>query len=221
MITDEELKRLQASTPQWAKPTRLASEAQQKFMASLIEDREVPEDWLRNIKRLLDENKLTVPKASSIIDDLKKLPFKKKKPGADALQGLGAIPAGYYALPVVDQKPGGNDLVFYRIKKHKDHPNRGWVHIVLGPNEGEVPRNQVVPIANRIQRFGIGKAAELYGEKLGRCSQCNRQLTNRLSRELKIGPKCGGRVYADDWQDRVNNAREAIIERGEDPNESI
>lgn len=221
MITDEELRKLQASTPQWAKPTRLASEAQQKFMASLIESREVPEDWLLSIKRLLDENKLTSPKASQIIDDLKKMPYKKMFKGSVSNTGLGGIPAGYYAIPVAHQTEGGNDLVFYRVFKQKGDADRGWIYIVLGPNEGKVAPSQVLPIARRIQRFGIGKAAELYGEKLGRCSQCNRQLTNRLSRELRIGPKCGGRVYADDWQDRVNNARIAIIERGEDPNESV
>lgn len=221
MINDEQLKNLRAQTPQWARPTRMASVPQQQLITRMIEERDIPEEWLLNIKRIVEENKLTVPKASQIITDLKKMPYKKTVKGASANTGFGEVPGGYYALPVVDQKPGGNDLVFYRVKKHRDDPNRGWVNRVLGPEDGEVPRAQVLPILKRIQRFGVGKSAVLYGKTIGKCSQCNRRLSNRISRELGIGPICGGRVFTDDWQERVESAVHAIIERGEDPNESV
>jgi hypothetical protein len=221
MITDEQLKELRAQTPQWARPTRMASIPQQQLITRMIEERDIPEEWLRNIKRIVEENKLTVPKASQIITDLKKMPYKRTVKGASASTGFGEVPAGYYALPVVKQEPGGNDLVFYRVKKHKDDPNRGWVHRVLGPDEGEVPSAQVLPILNRIKKYGLGKSATLYGKTIGKCSQCNRRLTKRLSRELSMGAICGGRVYTDDWDERVEAAVHAIIERGEDPNESV
>lgn len=38
------------------------------------------------------------------------------------------------------------------------------------------------------------EAMARYGRELGYCGKCGRELTDPLSRELGIGPKCGGRV---------------------------
>jgi|SRR4051812_46304633 hypothetical protein len=225
MLTDDQLKQLRAETPPWEPRHDPASNAQQRFIATLIREREVPETWLLNIRKHVEDGTLNKHKASSIISDLKKLPLNKEAAMQDPKQGeligFSVVPAGYYAIPIKDPKPDGNDIAFYRVKKSKDNPNRGWVSIVLGPNEGELTQKQAMSVLTRIRRYGLGKAAELYGIKTGRCSQCNRRLTNRISRELKMGPKCGGRVYSEGWQDRVNKAVEAIIERGEDPNEKV
>lgn len=222
MLNDEQLRKLRAGTVPWQRRTRTASEAQQKFIADLIESRQVPESWLLSIKNYADTGTLTTAKASQIITALKDRPYKQRPGGdggPDRRIDLGGVPSGYYAYYIENAK--NNDIVFYRVKTSKKDPTKGWVHIVLGPDEGELRQSHALAAINRIKKFGVGKAAELYGEKLGRCSQCNRRLTNRLSRELKIGPVCGERVSGEDWRDRVNIARQAIIERGEDPNESI
>lgn len=225
MITDEQLKRLRSETPPWEPRKVPATEPQQRYIAQLIQEREVPEAWLLNIKRHVEDDTLTKHKATSIISDLKKLPWKPKEAlnKQDASNvGFSMIPAGYYALPIPDAKDGENDIVFYRVWKPKDNENRGNVYILRGPDDLPLlTYKAALGIITKIRRYGIGKAAELYGVKTGRCSQCNRRLTNRISRELKIGPKCGGRVHGEGWHERVNSAREAIRARGEDPDEKI
>jgi hypothetical protein len=54
------------------------------------------------------------------------------------------------------------------------------------------------------------------------CSNCGRRLTNRISRELGIGPICGGRMFGgDEWADEVKAKRAEIVARGEDPDEEL
>jgi hypothetical protein len=113
--------------------------------------------------------------------------------------------------------------MFYRVVEatNKQTGNKYKIIKVLGgPSEYLITGARAVSAAKMIVRAGIGNAAVLYGRKIGRCSQCNTRITNRISRELGIGPICGGRVY-DDWENRVNTVRLDLMRRGLDPQENV
>jgi hypothetical protein len=221
MINDEQLKAMREDQPPWLKKQEGATGPQQKYMATLIESREVPEKWLLRIKELTESEALTKRKASDIITSLKALPFKQNT-ASTKVYGVSFkdIPAGYYALPVMEPREGQNDIVYFRVKKPKGSDDKGWVHSIHGPDEGELKFKDAMNVLLRIKKFGLGKSAVLYGKTIGVC-QCKRRLTNKLSRELGIGPVCGGRVYGEDWHTHVIDVRQQMINRGEDPDEKI
>jgi len=214
MISDEQLKaaRQEQDLPAWTQDA--ATPAQVGYIKGLIESRDIPESWLLRIKELVEaEGGLKKGDAGKIIGALKDRPVKlgqddrsKNKPT------IMQIPPGRYAIQDGDDD---NDISFYRVKELR---NKSRIILrIVGPNEYMLKSN--API-KAIVRAGIGNAASLYGLKVGRCSQCNTRITNRLSRELGIGPVCGGRVYGD-WQERVNRARNSLVERGLDPQEVV
>lgn len=131
-----------------------------------------------------------------------------------------ALPAGRYA---VESKDG--ELTFYRIKRGKQNPRYVEIYLKHGPSESKVP--YTVPGYARIMwsivEAGAGACAIRYGRELGCCSVCAADLTNRLSRELGIGPVCGGHYYEDprEWKKIKADARAAIRARGEDPDEVV
>lgn len=97
------------------------------------------------------------------------------------------VPAGHYAI----QSTGANDLAFYRVDRptEGDYAGRTFVKLVVGGKpDRNVRRDHVAGILARIA--ADQGAAQRYGTELGRCSSCNRTLTDQLSRSLGIGPEC-------------------------------
>ena len=64
-------------------------------------------------------------------------------------------------------------------------------------------------------------AAIRFGMEIGACSNCGRRLTNTISRELGIGPVCGGRLFGDTFKAEVKSKRAEIIARGDDPDAEV
>jgi hypothetical protein len=221
MISDEQLKAMRQE-PTWVQDP--ATQPQVNYIKRLVEDRAVPEEILLKIKGYVEaEGGLKKGKAGEIINVLKQLPIMRAH-GEDRSKNRPTvldIPAGRYAVQTGDEE---EDLSFYRVKDVRGGPDKegGYRFIaqIAGPNEHPLKRDAAREAAKAIVRAGIGDSAVLYGRKVGRCSQCHTRITNRVSRELGIGPVCGGRVY-DDWEERVNTARTAIILRGQDPNENV
>jgi len=152
-------------------------------------------------------------KASEVITRLLKLP---RKSGASAKwASFPDIPAGRYA---VDSNEG--ELRFYQVWRPKDNPSVFRLYVLHGPDSSPVHFNAQNAIMEKIHA-DIEGAAVRFGHEIGACSQCGRRLTNRISRELGIGPICGGRMFEDDFKPKVKAARQAIIDRGEDPDEEI
>lgn len=221
MVTDEKLKSLRQPAPQQAPAwqSEPSTERQINYIKTLVEDRVVPDDWLNKIRDLTDRNAITKGKASEIISAIKPLPLRegredrsKNQPSPDD------VPAGRYAIQTGADE---NDLSFYIVRRQKERPNRVNVYRQAGPNRYWVrSTREANEILRRIYRAGAGEAAVRYGQKLGRCSTCGRELTKRISRELGIGPVCGGRFW-DDWDARVDRARQTILARGEDPDENV
>jgi hypothetical protein len=100
------------------------------------------------------------------------------------------VPAGWYATP---SATGNNDYDFWQVDKPSEGKwsGRTFVSRVLGGHDNLPVRGRdaaVVLIA--ILREGTCQAMTTYGLKIGRCGKCNRTLTDKLSREIGIGPVC-------------------------------
>jgi transcriptional regulator with XRE-family HTH domain len=217
MMSDEQLKALRK--PKSAVQEELASAAQMNYIKILIEDRLVPEPWLLRIKELVEAG-LTKPKASQIIGHLKNLPRSPlaldNREGSPNKVTSETLPSGRYAIEIEDSK---NDIAFYKVKWN-DKGDFYYLDQIVGPNMVEVKFQMKQAIVKQIIRQGVGNCAARYGFKIKRCSICHTRITNRLSRELGLGPICGGRVYSD-WQNRVDIARQSLLDRGLDPNENV
>lgn len=132
---------------------------------------------------------------------------------------LPPVPAGRYA---VESEAG--ELTFYRVKRARKGPHT-WIFLKHGPTESEVPFSWkgYRTILQSIVDADPFEAALRYGRELKCCSVCALDLTNRLSRELGIGPVCGGRYFEEpgEWVRVKKAARESIRARGEDPEENV
>jgi hypothetical protein len=222
MVTDKELMAARGEKPPEELPAwtqEPATKPQLGFIKGLIESRDIPKPWLLRIKELMEaKGGLKKGDAGNIIKHLKARPLK---PGADNRSinkpTIDAVPPGRYA---VQTGQDANDITFYHVKENK---NKGYRIIlkIAGPSEISIKGSEAKDAIKRIIRFGLGDAAVLYGRTIGRCSQCNTRITNRLSRELGIGPICGGRVYGAGWETRVNSARSALQARDLDPAENV
>lgn len=221
MVTDEQLKALrQATPPSWTENP--ATVPQLNYITGLVESRVVPAKWLLRIKELAEQpGGIKKGKAGEIIKALKSLPLQQGKDDRSQINpSITDIPPGRYCIQT---GPDKNDLSFYHVKEVTSQQTGSKYNILIkiaGPNEYVLRGPQAKNIAKLIHRAGIGNAAALYGFKIGRCSICHTQITKRLSRELGIGPVCGGRVY-DDWETRVANARTSLQARGLDPDEKV
>lgn len=103
----------------------------------------------------------------------------------DAITASG-LSDGYFAVPAV---AGNNDLTFVRIGTD-DRKVRFMRHIVGGHGElpsGAMPWCQAAIDAIVLDPNG---AMATYGQQIGRCGACHRQLTDQVSRSFGIGPVC-------------------------------
>lgn len=125
------------------------------------------------------------------------------------------VPAGRYAVG-----NDGGELRFYRVWRGTRNKSVVRVYVLHGPDEDRVPgRLAELGVLSKIDAAGPREAAIRYGREIGECSSCGLRLTNALSRELGIGPVCGGRFYADkaDWTAVKKQARTDLRARGIDP----
>lgn len=112
-------------------------------------------------------------------------------PAAD----LDQIPVGYYATP---SRTGSNDVDFWKIERPEDGRFEGWTFVkrVLGGGSGGQTRLTKIRMPEQraalaaIAGHGVEEARRLYGDKMKRCTKCNRELTDDLSRARRMGKDC-------------------------------
>jgi len=172
-----------------------------------------------------EEYGMSMKKASELIDWYLKQPDKPKEELLMMAQNLdeplGKLPPGRYALPKAGTKLEDNELRFYHCWESRDKQAKR-LYILFGPYGSQMPFKAQMDVANMIIKAGIRECAIRYGMEIGSCSNCGRRLTNRISRELGIGPICGSRMFGgDEWSDEVKAKRAEIRARGEDPNEEL
>lgn len=117
--------------------------------------------------------------------ELKKEAPKETKRSGGAIQT--DVPAGHYAVTGED---GTTD--FYRVDRPEKGRWAGYVFVKLQLSDDY--QNCSIPTAKailaKIEEAGPREAAIRYGHELGKCSICNRTLTNPESIEAGIGPVC-------------------------------
>lgn len=173
---------------------------QRDFILGLLDKREVEGGRADEITKMMriseDPEELGCTKrgASKIIDELKALPWKRQEPQLPTQTKLDAIlpdvPAGHYAVTGDD---GTTD--FYRVDRPQSGKWAGYTFVKLQLSDyyERIPMKNMQTILNKIVEAGVRESAIRYGMELGRCSICNRTLTNPESIEAGIGPVCAGR----------------------------
>jgi len=227
------------SVPDWARDRqtergeRVASQKQLDYIRDLIQKQDLtsftqeqrdaleqPEEfWVEETTRLSFE------KARRILDLLIPLPRKPRETivseGVETSTALSGLPPGRYALPKAGTELEDNELRFYQCWESRDKQAKR-LYVMFGPSQGKLPPDAQNKIAKMILKEGIRECAIRFGMEIRHCSNCGYRLTNRISRELGIGPVCGGRMFGEsEWKSEVKAKRAEIIARGEDPDEEI
>ena len=114
---------------------------------------------------------------------------------ASDLPSADVVPGGYYALPIENSEVD-NDIAFYKVDRPTEGRWAGYVfaHLILGPNEQALGRDGSHRLVRKIAEFGARESSILYGHKSQRCGVCHTNLTNKVSREAGIGPKCAEKL---------------------------
>jgi len=172
-----------------------------------------------------EEYGMSKSKASELITWFKKQPDKPRetvtREGVETSTALFALPPGRYALPKAGTELEDNELRFYQCWESKDKQAKR-IYVLFGPSGAALPYPAQMNIAKAIISAGIRECAIRFGMEIRSCSNCGRRLTNRISRELGIGPVCGGRMFGgDEWSAEVKAKRAEIVARGEDPDEEL
>jgi len=207
---------------------------QRGFLLDLIAKKQVKPDQEGKIDLIMkclrisedpEEYGMSKSKASELITWFLKQDDKPKERFEDGSTMMGfmkqrfemEVPSGRYA---VDNDQG--ELRFYNVWVSRDKMRLN-VYVAHGPEDSNLKYQQtVMGVLRKIKDAGIREAAIRYGMEIGSCSNCGRRLTNRISRELGIGPICGGRMFGEaDWKDEVKTKRQEIMLRGEDPDEEL
>lgn len=115
-------------------------------------------------------------------------------------------PPGYYAVP---DWTGKEEFKFFRVKliDKEDDKWYGWTFVdkVVGGHVDSPARGRfAVKAVEAILDFGIDNAGFLYATKIKQCSNCNRSLTKKASREIGLGRNCADRKGRGEEWDSLN-----------------
>lgn len=193
-----------------------ASERQIKFIHDLLERKQLSED--ADVEACKQQaTTMDSQRASRWIDELLKRPDKERIRRADV--DLPDVPAGRYA---VDNEDG--ELRFYVVDRPERGQWAGWVFLDVMASDERHPIKGVEAkrtILQKILDAGVYEAMVRFGHELRVCGNCGRTLTNRISRELGIGPVCGGRILGDEFKPLRKAAMTKLEEMGLDPDEEV
>jgi hypothetical protein len=175
------------TAPVFPKPA--ATEAQLSFLAALQDQRVVTDVLALAIAWEMEQpSGPTRTGVSALIDALK---ASAEKPRATSVKlQLPEVPEGHYAL----DRDGV--VKFYKI----DRPNKGkwagftFVNVQASDDYFPVRGEAAKAVLAEIVAVGPKVAAIRYGHEIGRCSLCNRTLTDETSRAAGLGPVCAEKV---------------------------
>lgn len=204
------------------------SSAQRAYLLDLIEKKSVKADQEGKLDMIMkclrisedpEEYGMGRNKASELIDWFKKQPNKSREVALIAVVNgetnceiWSNLPPGRYAVENAE-----GELRFYQVWEKYDRAKR--IYVMHGPDSSALAARAALAVAKKIVAAGVRECAIRYGMEIGHCSNCGLRLTNRISRELGIGPVCGRRMFGDSFKVEVKAKRAEIKARGEDPNE--
>jgi hypothetical protein len=186
------------SPPAWTQEK--ISDKQRDMILDLLEKKDIsrtPQDQVDLLFKCLriseddEEYGMSKGQASRIITWLLSRNDKPGQPPEDPEMQTEPVGDGYYALRMDGHK---NDLTFYRLNtgKHGRWQGYQFIDMVVGhgkryPQKGGAVRQAIY---DAIREQGITEAQKLYGQEIGRCGRCGRELTDETSRRFGIGPDC-------------------------------
>lgn len=203
----EEIKVNTPRTPVTAEFEEKIRPAQRSYLLDLISKKVVKDSEQGKLDTIMkclrisedpEEYGMSKKKASELITWFLRQPDKPAEAArvhaGTALSGE-AKPAdlkdGYYALKNVEGHK--NEITFYRLRT----PKQGnWTHMqfidqVVGHGKRYPVRGDArAKIQNLIREQGAVQAQQLYGQEIGACGRCGRELTDDTSRRFGIGPDC-------------------------------
>ena len=201
-------------SPEFAPRPAKVTDRQRSFLLDLIRDRYVKPDQQAKLDTVVkslrisedpEEFGMSKDDASKLITWFLKQPMKPKDdntreiadPHAPAWNEAQArarnsdVPDGYYALK---NMPGhSNETTFYRLRTGRNAPWIGFQFIDQVVGHGKrypVKGPAASKVRDVIKEQGINEARQLYGQEIGACGRCGRELTDDTSRARGIGPDC-------------------------------
>lgn len=98
------------------------------------------------------------------------------------------IEQGRYAIT----HPADSVLHFYEVRKPVEGKWAGFVFMSELSGENHIPMKDraVRDVVYAEIAKDVTGSLKLYGQKIGRCGHCSKQLTDEVSREFGIGPVC-------------------------------
>lgn len=153
-----------------------------KFVRDLLDERVVPADAAARLLARLAAKAVTNGEARGYIEWLKNRPKVQ--------QATATVPDGHYAVYNDDQSV--NDIAFYKVDNVTEGKWEGFTFVrqIVGPDERKLGQKQGRAILAKIAALGVAESFRLYGQSTEKCGVCNRNLTNKESREYGIGPDC-------------------------------
>lgn len=166
------------------------TEKQIKFYKMLVTDKHLTDEQRYTLKTALATyDKRTISKT---IDWLLGLPWKPKPVVAAEVpkvqEAPKKIPQGYYAVT----DPLDGVLKFYRVRVPKNGKWQGMSFLsqVSGDNHLSMrDKAERDRIYGEIEKDITG-ALKRFGQEIGQCGHCRKQLTDEDSRKFGIGPVC-------------------------------
>lgn len=185
-----------------------ATPRQRDFVDTLLRERVVPDAVSAMVQEVMsraDASPAMGGPISQIIDQLKKLPRKGDAvaaPAAGAPVGGGGgfwsgIEKAKYAIPREDLPLGdaalacgGNDHLFVEVREYKGHTYMRQLHGSPGSFVRSRLTSRAVADAAAVLRGNCLTYTQIFGELYACCGVCGAELTDPVSRDLKLGPEC-------------------------------
>jgi len=115
---------------------------------------------------------------------------------------LSQIPVGYYATP---SRTGSNDVDFWKVEREDSGKWAGFTfakRVLGGGSSGQTRVTRIHMSEQRsalaaIAKHGVEESRMLYAATMKRCTDCNRELTDDLSRARGKGEWCWNKSQGD------------------------
>lgn len=178
-----------------------ATPKQIQFITDLIEKKNLGDTAKAlTVMAKIAANKLDKQEASKLIDELIAAPVRVTSTPPATVAGklqniLGEVPKAKYAVPMdeidlgIDEKVNG-DILFIEVREYMNVLYMRRLHGAPGNfNRSKLSFKDTELLVNLVKKNPL-KYTQLFGEVHKCCGKCGAELTDQLSRELKLGPRC-------------------------------
>lgn len=178
-----------------------ASPKQIQFITDLIDKKNLGETARAvTVLAKIADNKLDKQEASKLIDELivakPLVTATSTMSAAGKLQNLlGEVPKAKYAVPMdeidlaIDENVNG-DILFVEVREYMNVLYMRRLHGSPGSfNRSKLSFKDTELLINLVKKNPL-KYTQLFGEVHSCCGKCGAELTDQISRDLKLGPRC-------------------------------